>query len=184
MSLPSNINGIVTDYQAAMSWLHINTSRSVTLFFEPEKTGCPNDAGYDVVERRGIPIYNSGNTFSQTTPEIIPTYGISGILNIPFSGTSCPVCQGEGFLFSPASGQLMARIQWRNADTVRSYGDQKFDAEDGDVRLKVTGTVDRDLMERSKKVLIDGVYCEKTKAGVPFGLRDIFEYHYYFHKLP
>lgn len=184
MSFPDNIDDVVSSYQEAMSFLANNTSRKITLFFEPEKSGCPNDAGYDAIERKAIPIYNSGNPFSQIIPTIIPTYGISGILNIPFFSGSCPVCQGNGLLFSPSSGQVSARIQWRNAETVRDYSTIKIDFEGADVRIKVTGIGDKHLMDKAKQVIIDGIICQKTKAGVPFGLRDIFEYHYYLNKLP
>lgn len=182
MSFPNNIDPVVSQYNEAMTFLANTTSRSVTIFTDPIRTGCPNDQGYDPVEKRAIPIYNSGNPFSTTDVTVIPSFGINGILNIPFSGCSCPVCRGEGFLFSPASGTLKARIQWRNEETNRDYSSIKFDSEKADVRLKITGAADKDLMDRSKRVLVDGILCEKTKAGVPFGLRDIFEYHYYFRK--
>lgn len=181
MGLPNiPINGIVTDYQSSMSWLHNATSRQIVPIVNPIQSGCLNHSGYDAIERKARPIYNSGNPFSSTVPTVIPSLGISGILNIPFSGgCACPVCNGEGFLYSPTSGSINARIQWRNDATTREMEKIKLEFANANVRVKVTGEAARDLMDRAIKIYVDGHLCEKTKEVAAFGLRDIFEYHYY-----
>lgn len=185
MSLPNlPINGIVSDYQSSMSWLHNATSRTVVVLVAPIQSGCLNHSGYDAIERKARPIYNSGNPFSQTAPTVISSLGISGILNIPFSGgTNCVVCNGDGFLYSPTSGSVNARIQWRNRETTVAFEKIKMEFGNADVRLKITGATDKDLLDRAIKVHIDGNVCEKTKEGAPFGLRDIHSYYYYLRKV-
>jgi hypothetical protein len=183
MSLPNDINSVVSQYQQVMSWLHTSTSRDIVLIYEPVQSGCPNHVGFNIIEKRAFPTYNQVNPFSQTTPTVISSLGISGILNIPFSGgETCPVCNGFGGLQSPTSGTIKARIQWRNAERERDADEIKLLQENADVRIKVTGN-DVALVERAIRFHVDGVLCEKNKAGVAFGLRDIFEYHYYLRKV-
>ena len=185
MSLPNiPIDGIVSGYTQVFNWLHSATSRQVVVLVSPIQSGCLNHSGYDAIERKARPIYNSGNPFSQTTPTVISSLGISGILNIPFSGgNSCPVCNGDGFLYSPTSGAVNARIQWRNQETAVTFERIKMEFGNADVRLKITGATDKDLMDRAIKVHIDSYICEKTKEAVPEGLRDVFQYKYYLRKV-
>lgn len=178
------IDSIVSGYKGAFDWLSDSTSRQVIVITQPLKTGCPNHLGYDPVERRAFPVYNSGNPYSQTIITLIPAYGISGILNVPFSGgLNCPVCEGEGFLNAPTSGVAKARIQWRNKEAKFTLEDTKLKFGDADVRIKVTGAADIDLLDRSIKVIIDSVECKIDKYKVPVGLRDIHTYYYYLNKL-
>lgn len=181
MPLPSiPINAIVSGYTENLNWLHEATSRQIVIFVEPEKTGCPNHIGYDIINKRAFPNYNSGNPYSSSTPTAIPSFGISGILNVPFSGGMvCPVCNGDGHIFFPSSGTAKARIQWRNEDTDFNVNGVKLKETNFDVRIKVTGSQAVDLLDRSVRVRVDNVDCVILKEKVPVGLRDIHTYYYY-----
>lgn len=185
MSYPTiPIDSIVSGYKGAFDWLANATSRDIVVFTQPQKTGCQNHLGYDPVERRAFPVYNSGNPFSKTTNTVIPSYNINGILNIPFSGgLACPVCNGDGFIYSPGSGVAKARIQWRNKDTKFTLEDVKLKFPDFDLRIKVTGAADIALLDNAIRVVVDGMDCKIEKAKIPVGLRDIHTYYYFLNKV-
>jgi len=185
MSYPAiPINAIVSKYKEAFDWLHSGTSRQIIVMVEPLRSGCLNHSGWDPILKKAFPVYNSGNPFSQTSPTVIPSFNISGTLNIPFSGgVECPVCNGNGFLLSPSSGIINARIQWRNQDTDFDVEKAKLKSDEFSVRIKVTGSVDAALVDRNTRVIIDGRSCLMVKQGVPVGLRDIHSYYYYFKDL-
>lgn len=173
------INDIVNSYKAAMDWLAGSTSRTIIVVTEPINSGCQNHSGYDVLTKSAQRFYNSANPFS-TGITVISSLGISGTLNQPFeSGTVCPVCLGDGFLHSPASGTVSARIQWRNELTKTTLDDIKLVSTDFSVRIKVTGSAATDLLDNAIHVIIDGQTCRIVKEKVPVGLRDIHTYYYY-----
>lgn len=174
------INSIVSQYKDAFDWLHAATSRQIIVIISPLQSGCQNHSGYNVTTKEAGRIYNSNNPFSTGSISIISSLGISGTLNIPFtSGSTCPVCDGKGFLYSPASGTCTARIQFRNADTKFTHEDVKLKSHDFKVRIKVTGQASTDLLDRAEQVIIDGQTCRIIQEKVPVGLRDIHTYYYY-----
>jgi hypothetical protein len=174
------INDIVSGYKDAMDFLANATSRNITVFVEPSKSGCQNHLGFDPVTKNALNVYNSGNPFSQTVPTVIPSFGISGIINVPFSGGNvCPVCDGRGFIYSPASGVVNARIQWRNKDSQFEFNGTKIKSTDFSVRIKVTGNYATDLLDRAIQVSVDGQNCVVIEEKVPVGLRDIHTFYYF-----
>lgn len=181
MALPNiPIDGIVAAYKQAMDFLANATSRPITVFTDPHKSGCPNHVGYDAITKHGTPTYNTANAFSATTPTNIPFLSVNGILNIPFSGgMRCPVCNNEGFILGPTSGTANARIQWRNEVSKYELANVKLKATDFKVRIKVTGANDISLLDRAVHVNIDGQNCRIVMEKVPVGLRDIHTYYYY-----
>jgi hypothetical protein len=177
------IDGIVSGYKESMDFLALATSRTVTVVTSPFKSGCLNHSGFDPITKRALPFYNTGNPFS-TGITVIPSFGFSGVLNIPFSGgVECPVCNGNGFLNCPSSGTVSARIQWRNQDTKFDLDREKLRFENFQVRIKVTGSQAISLLDRAEKVVIDGENCKIIKEKVPVGLRDIHTYYYFLNRL-
>lgn len=174
------IDGIVSGYKGAFDWLHTATSRDITVFVTPHKSGCPNHVGYDLLNRKGIPTYNSGNPYSTSVPAVIPFLDVNGILNVPFSGGNhCPVCNNEGYILGPVSGTAKARIQWRNELTKFDLDKTKLKSFDFKVRIKVTGTDATNLLDRAERIQIDGQDLKMIMEKVPVGLRDIHSYYYY-----
>lgn len=181
MSYPSlPINDIVSSYKDAFDWLHQATSRNIIVNTDPLRSGCPNHSG-NALDQSALNIYDPLNPFPTGVVTVIPELNISGILNQPFaSGMVCPVCGGQGDLFSPTSGTVAARIQWRTADNTYEFHGEKLTVKDSsDVRIKVTGAADLDLLDRSNAINIDGRMCKIAKGHVPVGLRDVHSWYYY-----
>lgn len=177
------VSQIISGYTDAMNWLANATSRPIVVFVKPISSGCPNNLGFDPVLKSAQKFYNPVNPFS-TGITVIASLGISGILNIPFpSGTTCPVCMGHGFLYSPTSGTINARIQYRNKMSEFAHEETKIKSDDYKVRIKVTGSYAIDLLDRAEKVVIDGNNSRIVESKVPVGLRDIHTYYYYLNDL-
>lgn len=178
-SLP--IDSIVSGYKGAFDWLARATSRNVTVHVEPLQSGCPNCKGMDFISHTPLNIYEPTNPFSASGITVIPSLNISGIMNRVFvSGENCPICNGTATLFSPASGTVSARIEWSSQDNVQEIRGVKVGVLDrADVRLKVTGAADLDLLDRAKLVNVDGTMCKIVKGHIPVGLRDIHTWYYY-----
>jgi len=184
---PLPIDGICSGYVQSMNWLAGATSRNVTVLLPPFRTGCPNHSGYDFINKKALNIYNTANPYPTGTPTVVSGFGISGILNVPFSGgTVCPVCFGNGNLNYPVSGTVPARIRWRGQDSDFEVGAggsvQKMEVINGDVRLKVTGQADVAMLDRAEGVIVDGIMCGRSQSKYPVGLRDIHTYIYTFNK--
>lgn len=181
MPLPNlPIDSIVNSYKFSMDWLANATSRQIIVFVEPHKSGCPNHVGFDAITQHGTPTYNLANSFSTTASTTIPFLDVSGILNVPFSGgMRCPVCDNKGFILGPVSGTASARIQWRNEMTKFDLDKIKLKAANFKVRIKVTGSSDLNLIDRSIRVVIDNQPCKIIMEKIPVGLRDIHSYYYY-----
>lgn len=181
MALPSlPIDTIVNYYKTTMNWLHSGTARDVIVYCDPIKTGCPNHIGYDFVNKRAGSSYNSANPYPTGSASVMSGAGISGILNIPFtSGNICPVCRGEGFLITPASGTVKARVQWKARENIADFKGDSLTVFDADVRLKVLPE-DASLMNRATQAKIDGKLFKVKGLPDSVGLRDVAMLYYYF----
>jgi len=183
MALPAlPIDSIVATYKSVMAWQHSGTARDIVVFCEPVRTGCPNHVGYDFINKRASTIYNTGNPYSTGSPFVINSSGIqiSGILNIPFaSGSTCPVCQGVGFILTPASGIVKARIKWKQSENLANLKGENATVFDGDVRIKVL-PADSAIMARANQIRVDGKLCKAKGTPDAVGLRDVAAYYYYF----
>lgn len=181
MPLPTlPINSLISGYKAVMDWEHAATSRPIVIYVHPMETGCPNHINFDPIIKQAVPSYNSANPFSLTGTSVIPAFSISGILNVPFSGGNpCPVCKGKGFLYSPSSGTVTARIKWQNQMTDFDLMKVRLKATDFKVRIKVTGTYATDLLDRSEMILVDGNPCRVIEDKISVGFGDIHSYYYY-----
>lgn len=178
------IDYYVLGYKGAFDWLHGATARNIIVFMPPIRTGCPNDAGFDFVNKKAFNVYNPANPFSSSSPTIIPQFNISGIINIPFSGEQiCPVCNGLAFIESPASGIVPARIKWVDKEADLEFRGEKAVFPQSDVRIKVTGLNDIYLLDRCDKALIDGFMCRMNEYRIDIGLRDVHTYIYHFNKV-
>lgn len=174
------IDSIVSGYRESFDWLARATSRPITVFVDPHKSGCPNHVGYDSINKLGTPTYNSGNPFSTSADTSIPFLSVSGILNVPFSGgNDCPVCNNNGFILGPTSGIVSARIQFREQMSTYDLQRLKLKSDNFDIRIKVTGDAALDLLDRSIRVIVDGKDCGVTTDKIPVGLRDIHTYYYF-----
>ena len=133
---------------------------SVQLYHDPSVADCPN-CHYDRVAKQSKNIYDASFTVPET---------VLGTLITPQSFTRgrCPVCKGEGKLYSYIPINLQALVKWQPNDSEMERspaGDEGFNV----VRVKARKSY-YEKMRDCNYAVIDGVRCELIRPPIFRGL--------------
>lgn len=133
-------------YKTFVEGIRSDLGRNVILHIPGPKKRCPNCI-YDPIAKKSTGMYQ-------------PQFPLpAGVVHIPFTGGTCPVCNGTGQYTTEVTKQVLAGIRWLKADQKR-YVIQGLEAEN-DFRIKC----DIKYYEDFKKVRIvdiDGIPAEVT----------------------
>lgn len=132
----------------------------VYLYYDPEVARCPN-CFWDAATGKSKNVYDT----SFVTPIVVLG---NTIVPVPFLRGRCPVCRGEGSLFSYIPVVMKALVKWQPADSelVRTVaGDEGSNI----VRVKASKSYYIKVRD-AKYALIDGVRCELVRPPILRGL--------------
>lgn len=160
-NLPST-NKYVTDalkdlFVETIDQLIVDLGRTITLYFEPSASGCPNCGMGPDGKSNGV--YNASNPFplNEQYHRVFP------------DGSICPICRGSHKILTEQSQNYTALIN-------RAPKDLDYEAI-GAIPQNVYTTkcqvVAYDDIKRAKFAIIDGERCVRIRMPTKTGLKDL-----------
>ena len=147
-------------YKDLMCQVIKDLGESVLLYYDPDIADCPN-CHYDRVTKK------SKNVFDSSFIAPVTIFGTL-ISPQPFTRGRCPVCTGEGKLYSYTPITVQGLVKWQPNDSEMERtvaGDEGYNI----VRVKARKTYYEKIRD-CKYAIIDGTKCEIIRPPIFRGL--------------